>query len=212
MRTAPRPSGVSSRFIRADGPRHPWVTGEVTVDLPVVVDWVEVDQCTGDELVRIDARIDLVDGQPQIVSMSLACLAGLDLVTLQSEFRWASPLEAVTGLLPQLIAKGLDPFTVDLPVTGFPATAVQPALTLRALSDDFLTTIAREYLARGRGYAASLASEYLVSPRTVISWIEKARARGLLSPPPARGAVGGGLTRTSSPRPISESSDGVTPP
>lgn len=200
MPTPPRPPGVSSRITRADGDvRHPWTTGGVTIDLPVVVDWVHVDPVTGVESVRIEARIELIDGQPQIVTMSLACTTGLDLVTLQSDFRWASPLEVVTGLMPQLIAKGLDPFTVDLPVTGFPATAAQPTHTRRALSDEFLTTIAREYLTRGRGYAASLATEYCVSPRTVISWVEKARARGLLSPPPVRGATGGRLTQTSSP-------------
>lgn len=170
----------------------------MTIDLPVIVDWVRVEPDTGAESVRIEARVDLIDGRPQIVKMSLACQTGLDLATLQRDFRWASPLEVVTGLLPHLIAEGLDPFTVDLPVTGFPAAAVQPTRTRRALSDDFLTTIASEYLTRGRGYAASLADEYTVSSRTVVSWIEKARARGLLSPPPARGAAGGHLMRTPS--------------
>lgn len=113
----------------------------------------------------------------------------------------------MTGLLPRLIADGIDPFTVDLPVTGFPATAFQPAQTRRPLSDEFLTTIAREYLARGRGYAASLATECVVSPRTVVSWIGKARARGLLSAPPVRGAAGGQLTRTAPPWPTSWSVD-----
>lgn len=61
------------------------------------------------------------------------------------------------------------------------------------LSDEFLTTIAREYLVRGRGYAASLAEEYFATPRTVVSWIEKARARGILSPPPTSGSTGGQL-------------------
>jgi hypothetical protein len=32
-----------------------------------------------------------------------------------------------------------------------------------------------------------------VTPRTVVSWVEKARARGLLSAPPSRGATGGHL-------------------
>ena len=56
-----------------------------------------------------------------------------------------------------------------------------------------LSTVAREYLVRGRGYATSLAREYYVTPRTVVSWVEKARTRGLLSSPPTRGAVGGHL-------------------
>lgn len=80
----------------------------------------------------------------------------------------------VTGILPELIASGADPFAVDLPVTGFPA-------------------VAREYLVRGRRYATSLAREYYVTPRTVVSWVEKVGAPGLLSSPPTRGAVGGHL-------------------
>jgi hypothetical protein len=187
---------VSSRFVRADGPRHPWTTGEVTVDLPVIVDWVETDPTTGDAAIRINARVDLVEGEPQIVQMSLVAPAGLDVAVLQREFRWASPLNAVMGLLPRLIASGSDPFAADLPLTGFPAVAVQPIRHRRILTDEFLTTIAREYLARGRGYAASLAQEYFVTPRTVVSWVEKARSREILSAPATPGATGGRLLRS----------------
>lgn len=125
--------------------------------------------------------------------MSLVSSTGLDLVELQRDFRWASPLAVVTGILPELLAAGSDPFLVDLPIDGFPAVAVQPVRRRGVLTDEFLTTIAREYLVRGRGYATSLAREYFVTPRTVVSWVEKARARGLLSSPPSRGAVGGHL-------------------
>ena len=193
MGASPRLTGVSSRFVRADGPRHPWTIGDVTVDLPVNVDWVQTDPTTGDTAVRVTARVDVIGGEPQIVEMSLVAPDGLDLAVLQREFRWASPLSAVTGILPRLIAAGSDPFAVDLPVTGFPAVAVQPLLRRRILTDEFLTTIAREYLARGRGYAASLAQEYFVTPRTVVSWVEKARNRGILSAPPTAGATGGQL-------------------
>lgn len=188
-----RPFGISSRFIRAEGPRHPWTTSGATIDLPVIVDWVHVDPDTGEETVRIEARVDLIGGRPHVVNMSLDALAGLDLTALQRDFRWASPLTAVTGILPRLIAGGTDPFAFDLPVSGFPAAAIQPLRRRRAITDEFLTTIAREYLARGRGYAASLAQEYFVTPRTVVSWIEKARARAILSPPPSSGATGGHL-------------------
>ena len=193
MRTPARPDGISSRFRRATGPRHPWTTGPVTIDLPIIVDWVHVDPATGEETIRIEARVDLVGDQPQIVDMSLTARDGLDLVALQRDFQWASPLSAVTGILPRLINAGSDPFAVDLPVTGFPAVAIQPQRRRGVLSDEFLTTIAREYLARGRGYTASLADEYFVTPRTVVSWVEKARARGILSAPPAKGAAGGRL-------------------
>lgn len=184
---------VTSRITRAGGPRHRWRTAEVTVDLPVIVNWVSVDESTDEEDVRVEARVDLVDGEPAIVGMSLVSRAGLDLVALQRDFRWASPLAVVTGILPELIAAGADPFAVDLPVTGFPAVAAKPVRRRGILTDEFLNTIAREYLVRGRGYATSLAREYYVTPRTVVSWVEKARARGLLSSPPSRGAVGGHL-------------------
>jgi hypothetical protein len=196
MGPAPRLTGVSSRFVRADGPRQPWTTGDVTVDLPVIVDWVQSDLTTGDEKVRINARVDLVDGEPQIVQMSLVAPAGLDIALLQRTFRWASPLNAVMGIMPRLIASGSDPFATDLPLTGFPAVAVQPIRHRRILTDEFLTTIAREYLARGRGYAASLAQEYFVTPRTVVSWVEKARTRKILSAPATPGATGGRLLRS----------------
>jgi hypothetical protein len=187
------PSVVTSRFARAEGPHHPWTTGEVTVDLPVIVNWVEVDAATGEEKVRVEARVDLVGDKPEVIEMSFVAVAGLDLPRLQRDFRWASPLTAVTGILPRMIAAGADPYTVGLPITGFPAVAIQPVRRRGALSDEFLTTIAREYLARGRGYAASLAHEYFVTPRTVVSWVEKARARGILSAAPGSGAAGGRL-------------------
>jgi hypothetical protein len=193
MVKASRPFGVSSRFIRAEGPHHPWTIGEVTIDLPVIVDWVHVDPDTGEETVRIEARVDLIGDKPEIVRMSFSASAGLDLAMLQRDFRWASPLTAVTGILPRIIALGSDPFAFDLPVSGFPAVAIQPLRRRGILTDEFLTTIAREYLARGRGYAASLANEYFVTPRTVVSWVEKARARSILSAPPSSGATGGRL-------------------
>lgn len=73
----------------------------------------------------------------------------------------------MTGILPRLIAIGSDPFAFDSPVSGFPAVAIQP-------------------LGR-RGI------EYFVSPRTVVSWVEVARARGILIAPPSSGATGGHL-------------------
>jgi len=117
----------------------------------------------------IEARVELVGDEPEIVKMSLDARNGLDLVALQRDFQWASALTAVSGILPRLIDGGSDPYAVDLPVTGFPAVAIQPLRRRGVLSDEFLTTVAREYLAHGRGYAASLAEEYYVTPRTVVS-------------------------------------------
>lgn len=186
---------IRSRFRRAPGPRHPWVAGDVTVDLPATVDWVAVNVATGEEMTRIEARVDLVDGRPEIVQMSFGAPDGLDLVRLQREFRWASPLEVVTGLVPQLVENGCDPYAVELPLTGFPQVAAAAVRRGRSLTDEFLRTVAREYLVLGRGYTTTLADKYVVSPRTVISWVEKARARGLLSEPPTQGAAGGRLER-----------------
>jgi hypothetical protein len=163
------------------------------VDLPVTVDWVSAG-AAGCADIRIEATIDLVDAVPQIVEMTFQAPTGLDPTALQRDFRWASPLEVVTGLMPALLDAGIDPFDTDLPLTGFPAVATRPRARQRILSDQFLTTIAREYTLRGRGYAASLAEEYVVSPRTVVSWIEKARTRGLLTRPATPGAVGGQIT------------------
>lgn len=191
MGALPRTAGISSRVTQAAGPRHRWEVQGVAIDLPIVVDWVWVEPSTGEERVRIEATIDLVGDSPAVVVMSFVAPDGLDTLELQREFRWNTPLEVVTGMLPRLLLDGVDPYTIDLPVTGFPAAAIQPMRRRRYLSDEFLETIAREYLVRGRGYAASLAGEYFVSPRTVVSWVEKARARGMLSAPPRRGAVGG---------------------
>ena len=189
----PRPAGISSRVTRAPGPRHPWPVADVVVDLPVTVDWVSAG-AAGCADIRIEATIDLVDAVPQIVEMTFQAPTGLDPTALQRDFRWASPLEVVTGLMPALLDAGIDPFDTDLPLTGFPAVATRPRARQRILSDQFLTTIAREYTLRGRGYAASLAEEYVVSPRTVVSWIEKARTRGLLTRPATPGAVGGQIS------------------
>jgi hypothetical protein len=136
----------------------------VAIDLPVVVDWVWIEPSTGEERVRVEATVDLVGDSPAVVGMSFAAPDGLDTLQLQREFRWNTPLEVVTGLLPRLLLDGVDPYTIDLPVTGFPAAAIQPIRRRRYLSDEFLETIAREYLIRGRGYAASLAHEYFVDP------------------------------------------------
>ena len=50
--------------------------------------------------------------------------------------------------------------------------------------------VARDYLAIGRGYATAMSIEHGVSPRTVVSWVEKARQRGILTPVP-KGGFGG---------------------
>jgi hypothetical protein len=105
-------------------------------------------------------------------------------------------LDVVERMIPRLLAEGIDPFTIDLPVTGFPEVASGSRKGQGQLSDAFLRDIAEEYLRVGRGYARRIALERNVSPRTVVSWVVKARERGILGPAPKPGAYGGELRGT----------------
>ena len=134
--------------------------------------------------IRFDATVDLVDGVPTLVRFVAEAAGGLDLVRLQREFRWATPIDVVTRLVPEIVAGGGDPFDHEYPVDGFPEVidAIRTPVN-RALDDAFLEGIAREYLTRGRGYAQQIATARGVSRRTVVSWVEKARRRGILTSP-----------------------------
>lgn len=149
--------------------------------LPVIVDHMSVDPTTGERDWLIEATIDLVDGEPALVRMNAQVPGGLDPYLMQREFRWASPLEVVRNGVPALLARGIDPFDFDLPLTGFPEAATLDRPPNEPLTDQFLEEIAREYLTIGRGYAKAIAAERHVSQRTVVSWVEKARRRGILT-------------------------------
>lgn len=180
--TAPaRPPGMSSRLHRMPDSRPVVIAETATLDLPVTVDLLFVDPETGEKQWSFEA---VVDHDDELVIRSLAMWSrdGLDVVRLQHEFRWATPLDIVGRLVPKLLADGADIYSVDLPVTGFPEAAGSPHDSTGALTDEFLESIAREYLNLGRGYADELATRFLVSKRTIVSWIEKARRRGILSP------------------------------
>ncbi|MFM7210603.1 MAG: hypothetical protein ACKOYQ_01155 [Actinomycetota bacterium] len=165
------------------------------MELPAVVDYVITD-ASGAIALQIDATVDLVEDCPAITSMSFVCANGLDVVALQREFRWQTPLDIVERLVPRLVAEGIDPFSIDLPVTGFPEVASGSRSGRGQLSDAFLRDIAEEYLRVGRGYAKRIALERNVSPRTVVSWVVKARERGILGPAPKPGAYGGELRQS----------------
>ena len=45
------------------------------------------------------------------MSVSVTAANGLDLTTLQQKFRWATPLEVVTRMVPALLESGEDPYT-----------------------------------------------------------------------------------------------------
>lgn len=60
----------------------------------------------------------------------------------------------------------------------------------RELTDEFLAAIAAEYLRLGRGYAKPMSISYRTTERTIKSWIDRARERGILGPSPGRGKLG----------------------
>lgn len=160
------------------------------MDLPVVLDLVSLRSGDWALLWRVEATVDLVAGRPRVTKMVVASDTGLDPAWLQEKFRWATPLDVITRTVPQLLARGLDPFEYDYATHDYPDAADVDRTPHRRLTDEFLEDVAGRYGAIGRGYAAVIARERDVTPRTVISWVEKARRRGILSS--ARpGAVGG---------------------
>lgn len=194
--------GVTSRVRPAPGRKRQWRIGEeVSFPLPVIVDHSSVDAVTGEQQWLLEATVDLVDGVPTLVRMDCRAPGGFDPHRMQREFRWASPLDIVTVAIPQLLARGIDPFAFDLPLTGFPEAANVNGPPNQPLTDDFLEGIAQEYLAIGRGYAKTISQERHVSERTVVSWVEKARRRGILTRVPA-GSYGGQVVPRSKRRPV----------
>jgi hypothetical protein len=180
---APVKGTLTSHLRRTDGPHEPWTTQDgVVIDLPVVFDLVMTDPASGAEAWRVEATIGLCGGDPALTQMLVKAApgaGGLDTEVLQGRFRWATPVEAVTRLVPLLIRAGKDPFAEEFPVDGYPEVTQRAKSTV--LSDTFLEDVARDYLVLGRGYAKILADKHSVAPRTVISWVEKARDRGILT-------------------------------
>jgi hypothetical protein len=168
----------------------------MSFSLPVVVDHMYVDPETTEIGWHIEATIDLVEGEPRLTRMDAWSPGGLDPTRMQREFRWASPLDVITRGVPVMLERGIDPFDFDLPVTGFPESAALGRTSNEQLTDAFLEDIAREYLIIGRGYAKAMAADRHVSSRTVVSWVEKARRRGILTRVP-QGGVGGEIVPTS---------------
>jgi hypothetical protein len=195
-----RPPGLSSRLRPAAGPRHPWTApnGHV-VDLPLVLDLIELSE---DHELRwyVEATVDHIDGEPRLTQVVVSSDEGLHPVALQRSFRWSTPLDVVRRAVPALLAAGIDPFTYAFPADGYPASAEIGRGTQRALTDEFLEDIAHRYLELGRGYARTIAYERGVSSRTAVSWIEKARQRGILTPVPA-GSHGGHIIPPNQRRP-----------
>jgi len=192
-----RRHGLSSRLRPLVGPRTPWTSPDgAVVDLPVVFDLVMTDPETEIEAWRVEATVGIRLGDPALLQMVVTCGpagGGLDPTFLQREFRWATPVEAVTRLVPLIVKAGKDPYATEFPAQGYPEVTRRAQPT--SLSDQFLEDIAGEYLVLGRGYAKSLAAKYSVAPRTVVSWVEKARERGILSQT-SSGRTGGRIVPT----------------
>mgnify|MGYP003945823937 FL=1 len=179
---AGRPPGVSSRLTPGGGTKSLWQAEyNVAIELPVVLDLVEIDPTSGDPVWWVAATVDLRDRVPTLTHVFVGAEGGLDPVLLQREFRWLTPVEVVTRMVPRLIAEGTDPFNYNFPATGHPEASSVDRMSGRQLSNEFLEDVAREYLAQGRGYAAKMAAAHQVSERTAKSWVEKARRRGILT-------------------------------
>ena len=83
---------------------------------------------------------------------------------------------------PALLKAGIDPYAFPLPTEGYPEAATAIYLNNKTrLSDWFLEGIVKLYPENGRRYAKKIAVSRGVSERTVVSWIQKARARGIWS-------------------------------
>ena len=177
-----RPRGYSSRVRKVSGQNRIWTAHNgQQVRLPLIVDHMNIDE-DGVQTWLAEAKIDLVANEPQLISMHLEAKPNLDAVRLQRFFRWASPLEVVRIAIPSLLEEGINPFEYEFPTDGFPDAAQIGRADNSRLSDEFLKGLAREYVEVGRGYARIIAEQRGVSPRTVVSWVEKARKRGFIEP------------------------------
>ena len=183
-----RPVGRSSRVrLDTDAPRQIWTSpGGTPVPMPLIVDIIDIDP-DGQLNWSVEATVGLRNDQPVLLAIAIQAGdhldGGLDTLYLQEHFRWHTPVEIVTRLVPRLIDSGQDPFTADLPTDHYPeVTGPRPGYRL---TREFLTDIAREYLTAERPYPQTMAANHNVTPRTIVSWIEKARKLGILEPAPA---------------------------
>lgn len=182
MYSSGRPDvGTTSRLSRIGKAQHFWdlPCGEL-FPFPVVLDIQHVDPQTNQLEWRFEAYLDLVAGKPSMTSLHAFNPSGLDTSYLQTFFRWHSPLDVIEKMVPSLVAAGQDPFEFDYPANGYPDAAQMGRHPLSRLSDAFLSDVAAQYRQIGRGYTEILADHYGVSHRTVVSWVEKARKRGIL--------------------------------
>jgi hypothetical protein len=149
------------------------------VPFTIRVDYLDAD--TREPYVSVEGVVDAVDGRPALTGVTFDAPGGIHLPSWQREWRWSWLLDQALQSFQQDHRAAVDEYLAHV---GRP----------HDLTDGFLATIAADYLTIGRGYARTIARREHKSERTVRSWIELARARGLLTHPPDAGAVGGRLT------------------
>ena len=85
-----------------------------------------------------------------------------------------------TITVPALLKAGIDPYVFPLPTEGYPEAATAIYLKDKTrFSDGFFEGIVKLYPENGRRYAKKIAVSRGVSERNVVSWIQKAGARGI---------------------------------
>lgn len=173
--------GVTSRLRRLDGREQIWFLPDGgKLSFPVALDIQSVAADSHNLEWRIDAHMTLQNGVPIMAALHITNPSGIDPAHMKAFFRWETPLDVVRILVPDLVRRGVDPFDYSYPTRGFPDAAISSRHPLSPLTDEFLHEIADQYRAIGRGYAAKIAAEFGVSKRTAISWVEKARKKGIL--------------------------------
>ena len=196
MNDGENPFDLSARYSRLRklrGSHRTWTAPNGSkVKLPVVLELVQQNPQNGRIQFIVESTIDLVAGEPVLTQLVLRADDGVDTVYAQRFFRWATPLDVIRRVVPALIEQGTDPFDHNYAVDGYPDAAHITGGIPTRVSDEFLEEVARQYLSIGRGYAKVIALQRGVSRRTVVSWIEKARKRGILTAV-RRGSVGGAI-------------------
>lgn len=136
---------------------------------------------------ELNAIVDVVDGVPQTISISLSTPDGTDHVFHERRIRWDAPRDIATWWVADRLENGSDPFVDE------PSPALYLTLETRyELTPDFLRNIGRESIEIGRGYANALAHRYGTTPRTIRSWVEKGRREGVIPPAPRPGQAATG--------------------
>lgn len=180
--TGRRPAGYSSRVKLGAGKKSTWTAPNgQKIRLPLIVDQINIDPKSGNQTWCIEAQVDLIDGIPCLTEVHLRGQPNLDPILLQRFFRWATPLEVVRVLIPNLLERGINPLQYEFPTDGYPDSATIDRKPNNRLTDDFLKEVARQYMEVGHGYARTIAEQRGVSSRTVVSWVEKARKRGFIA-------------------------------